>query len=246
MVVEIVSIINCADAETGAIPRPELRRHGGIYRVNYILVFNAAGQILAQRRSIDKDLYPGKLDLAAGGVVSSGESYEASAKRELAEELGVSPPLTEHFNLWFENTKQKPINRTWGKVFSCTHEGPFTLQESEVESGRVHNNKRSISNQPQKSNPRHPTSIGRIFAINTTATSFINYIIYQSKLYNLHKLHNNDLINCTVIFCSASDDIIFQSPVNSIYVRGRIVLLMHNRRRRGALRRLPGRSIIRV
>lgn len=130
---EIISIVDSADGVVGAAPRAQLRRQPGlIYRVNYILLFNRAGQILAQRRADAKDLYPGRLDLAAGGVVCAGEEYAASAARELAEELGVSPPLTAHFDLWFEDATQSPARRNWGRVFSAVHDGPFVLQESEV------------------------------------------------------------------------------------------------------------------
>jgi 8-oxo-dGTP pyrophosphatase MutT (NUDIX family) len=79
-----------------------------------------------------KDIYPGYWDVAAGGVVLAGESYEQSASRELAEELGVSGvPLTSLFDCYFED----PGNKVWGRIFSCTHEGPFILQPEEVESG---------------------------------------------------------------------------------------------------------------
>lgn len=134
MTTETVSIVDSSDRVTGAAPRPQMRERGLIYRVNYILLFNRAGDILVQRRTAGKDLYPGLLDLAAGGVLLAGEDYATSAARELQEELGVSPPLTAHFNLWFEDATHPPAKRTWGRVFSCTHEGPFTLQPSEVAS----------------------------------------------------------------------------------------------------------------
>jgi len=135
---EIISIVNAADQVVGTVARAELRRPrqppGLIYRVNYILLFNRVGWILAQRRAADKDLYPGRIDLAAGGVLCAGEDYAPSAARELAEELGVSPPLIAHFDLWFEDALQTPARRNWGRVFSAIHDGPFELQQSEVAS----------------------------------------------------------------------------------------------------------------
>ena len=131
---EIVTIVDSHDKVTDALPRAQMRRRALIHRVNYILVFNPAGEILTQRRTMQKDLYPGLTDLAAGGVVLAGESYRDSAARELREELGVSPQITEHFALWFEDAAQTPPNRSWGRVFSCIHDGPFQLQESEVAS----------------------------------------------------------------------------------------------------------------
>lgn len=133
MAAEIISIVDCSDGVVGAAPRARLRQqHGLIYRVNYILLFSRAGRILVQRRTAGKDIYPGLLDLAAGGVVRAGESYEVSAARELEEELGVSPPLTARFDLWFEDPTQTPAKRNWGRVFSAVHDGPFKLQASEV------------------------------------------------------------------------------------------------------------------
>ncbi|HSR36605.1 MAG TPA: NUDIX hydrolase, partial [Desulfurivibrionaceae bacterium] len=30
---------------------------------------------------------------------------------------------------------ETPDNRVWGRIFSCTHDGPFTLQAEEVAGG---------------------------------------------------------------------------------------------------------------
>ena len=66
-------------------------------------------------------------------MVLAGESYEASAERELAEELGISDiPLIFLFDHYYEDA----TNRVWGRIFSCRHEGPFTLQAEEVAYGR--------------------------------------------------------------------------------------------------------------
>ena len=42
------------------------------------------------RRRDDKDIWPGRWDLAAGGVLAQGETYDDGAARELAEELGIT------------------------------------------------------------------------------------------------------------------------------------------------------------
>ncbi len=129
---ELAIIVNSLDQTIDSLSRERLRQKGFIYRVNYIIVFNSASEVLVQRRTQEKDVYPGLLDLAAGGVVCAGESYEESAMRELEEELGISTPLTTHFDMWFEDTTSTIPKRNWGRVFSCVHEGPFSLQASEV------------------------------------------------------------------------------------------------------------------
>lgn len=129
---EIVTVIDLADNAIDALPRPVVKGRGHTYRVTYILVFNKAGEILVQTRSDTKDWCPGYFDLAAGGIVQQDEDYALSARRELEEELGISPRLTPHFDLFYDDLKAPVRNRNWGRLFSCVHEGPFRLQPEEV------------------------------------------------------------------------------------------------------------------
>ncbi len=46
-------------------------------------------QILLQKRSDDKDAYPGCYDISSAGHIPAGQDYIPSALRELKEELGV-------------------------------------------------------------------------------------------------------------------------------------------------------------
>ena len=128
---EIVQIVNELDDVVGQVPRHVMRERGLLHRVTYILVFDSKGRLFVQKRTKTKDLYPGYYDLAAGGVVCAGESYEKSAAREALEELGIDQPLTSCFKFFFESDN----NRCWGQVFKCVHDGPFMLQKEEVESG---------------------------------------------------------------------------------------------------------------
>lgn len=129
---EIVLIVDELNHEVAHVPRRVMREGGLIHRACYILVFNKKREIFVQKRTMSKDIYPGCLDVATGGVVLAGESYELSAKRELAEELGVrKAALTRHFDFYHEAEN----NRVWGRVFSCTAEGPFVLQPEEVADG---------------------------------------------------------------------------------------------------------------
>ncbi len=128
---EIVTIVDAANQVTGQASRAEMRAGRLIHRACYILVFNRLDELFVQKRTASKDIYPGFYDVAAGGVVLAGESYEESAERELGEELGISAPLTfcfDHFNAGLDN-------RVWGRVFTCLHDGPMRLQPEEVAEG---------------------------------------------------------------------------------------------------------------
>ena len=129
---EIVIIVDENNREVGQAPRSQMRSLGLIHRATYIFVFSYSGELFVQKRTPVKDVYPGFYDLAAGGVVIAGESYETSAYREAGEELGISgTSLTEHFDFFYRDKG----NQTWGRVFSCIHDGPFVLQVEEVASG---------------------------------------------------------------------------------------------------------------
>lgn len=129
---EVVLIVGRDNRETGSAPRHEMRALGLPHRAAYIMVFNSRGELFVQKRTMSKDIYPGYYDIAAGGVVLAGESYEESAKRELAEEMGiVKTELGPHFTFFYEEGS----NRVWGRVYSCIYDGELTLQAEEVESG---------------------------------------------------------------------------------------------------------------
>jgi len=74
----------------GSISRGEAHETAGVfYRTIYVLVKNDKGEVLVQKRSSTKDLYPDCWDLSVGGHVNFGKSYEETAARELKEELGL-------------------------------------------------------------------------------------------------------------------------------------------------------------
>jgi isopentenyldiphosphate isomerase len=130
---ERVQIVDRDNNPIGAVTRRIMRQQNLIHRASYILVFNRQGELFIQKRTLSKDMYPGYWDLAAGGVVLAGESYQESAVRELREELGVSgTKLKPLFDQYYEDED----NRVWGRIFSCINDGPFTLQAEEIDHGR--------------------------------------------------------------------------------------------------------------
>ena len=126
---ELVAIVDGNNNVTGAATRREMRAKGLPHRATYIAIFNSLGQLHVQRRTMTKDVYPGLLDPVAGGVVQAGESYEESAVRELAEEMGIRGVAMEpRFDFYFADGAGK----VWGRLFRCQWDGPVIPQPEEV------------------------------------------------------------------------------------------------------------------
>lgn len=128
---ELVQIVDRHNRPTHVVPRHVMRQQGLIHRASYVFVHNRVGEIFVQKRTMTKDIFPGYWDLAAGGVMLAGETDEESASRELHEELGVTAELEYLFHHYYASE----INKVWGAVYRCVHEGPFTLQKEEVAFG---------------------------------------------------------------------------------------------------------------
>src|ERR1041385_3576545 len=86
---EIFDVVNERDEVIGCRSRGEVHRLGLLHRAVHVLVFNSRGQIFLQKRSMTKDKSPGLWDSSASGHLDSGEDYDASAVREVREEIGL-------------------------------------------------------------------------------------------------------------------------------------------------------------
>ena len=63
--------------------RSVVHRERLMHRAVHVFVFNRAGQLFLQRRSMTKDSAPGKWVSSCSGHVDSGEDYDVAAPREL-------------------------------------------------------------------------------------------------------------------------------------------------------------------
>jgi isopentenyldiphosphate isomerase len=127
---ELVIVVDRDNNITGSATRRRMRAERLPHRCSYILVFTSRGELLVQKRTVIKDIYPGYWDPAAGGVMQVGETYEESAAREVAEELGVrGVELRPLFDQWFEDER----SAVWGRAFTCVYDGPLELQAEEVQ-----------------------------------------------------------------------------------------------------------------
>lgn len=89
-------LINVYDAEgrvVGARPRKEAKAAGFAVGAVNVLLVNAKGEVLLQRRPADKE-NGGRWDKSVGGHVAAGEDFDHTAVRETGEELFDDPLST--------------------------------------------------------------------------------------------------------------------------------------------------------
>ncbi|MGD9701887.1 MAG: NUDIX hydrolase [Acidimicrobiia bacterium] len=130
---ELVEVIDESDHVVEVVPRWRMRAENLRHRAVYVLVTDSAGRLLIHRRSDAKDVWPGRWDLAAGGVVGVGESYGEAARRELAEELGIGDVPLEPFGACTYADAEVVLI---GRVYRVRHDGPVRFADGEVVEAR--------------------------------------------------------------------------------------------------------------
>lgn len=89
---EILDIVDENGIPTGeTVERKKAHREGIPHRTAHVWIMKeGTNLILLQKRSADKDSYPGCLDISSAGHIPAGCEVVDSAIRELQEELGIS------------------------------------------------------------------------------------------------------------------------------------------------------------
>lgn len=125
---ELVDIVDEHDVLQRVVTRREMRRDRLRHRSVGIMVRSSTGDVLVHRRADDKDLWPGRFDLAVGGVVASGETYDDAARRELEEEIGVDAPVRFVCRGRYSDPEVCEVAR----IYSVVSDGPFAFNDAEV------------------------------------------------------------------------------------------------------------------
>jgi isopentenyldiphosphate isomerase len=131
---EILEVVNTDGEVIRTLPRSEI--HGDpslIHKVVHVLVFNSRGELILQKRSMDKDVAAGKWDTSVGGHVNPGESLDEAVIREMEEELGIRGCKPEFLYSYIHSN---PYETELVYTFSCIHDGEINFNTKEIDEVR--------------------------------------------------------------------------------------------------------------
>ena len=145
---EILDIVDENGRLTGETVEREFAHSAGIFhRTSHLWVLRRRDnqlQLLLQKRSADKDSFPGCYDISSAGHIPAGQDFISSALRELKEELGLTAKPSE---LIFLGTRKiiddhifhgspfhdRQISRVYA-LFRDIEAESIKFQESEIQS----------------------------------------------------------------------------------------------------------------
>lgn len=127
---ELFTVVDKNDNIIGYKTREECHSDKSlIHRSASVVIFNKKREILLQKRSMTKDLYPGYYAASASGHVGKGETYEQAAKREMKEEIGVKANIKFKAKFLVDAPNETEI----ASLFTAIFEGPFETNKEEVD-----------------------------------------------------------------------------------------------------------------
>jgi isopentenyldiphosphate isomerase len=132
---ERVEVVDVDGTVVDVVSRREMRAQRLRHRTVFVVVQSTDGRVLVHQRSPDKDIWPSWWDMAVGGVVGLGEDWDAAARREVEEEIGVSAdpePIDGGELALYEDDMVSLV----GRRYRVVHDGPFAFADGEVVQAR--------------------------------------------------------------------------------------------------------------
>ena len=102
---ELIDIVNSKGVPTGDSCMKSTAHQKGILHASvHIWFYTSQQEILIQKRSRQKNIYPNLWDVSVAGHIASGETAILSATREIKEEIGlnISKIDLQYQNIWEE------------------------------------------------------------------------------------------------------------------------------------------------
>jgi 8-oxo-dGTP pyrophosphatase MutT (NUDIX family) len=126
---ELVEVVDAAGKVVEVVTRQRLRAENLRHRCTYIAVVTSTDQLVVHQRASWKDVYPSYWDVCFGGVCGVGEPWLVSARRELAEEAGVTgQDLIELGPVTYDADDGHIV----GRAYLVRYDGPLSCPDGEV------------------------------------------------------------------------------------------------------------------
>lgn len=126
---EMVEEIDLVGNVLKLVTRRTMRAEQLCHRSVFIAVMSEKGDLLVHQRAATKDIWPEWWDVAVGGVVAPGETWDVAAARELREELGIEGETLEFLGTGaYRDGDVQLVAAT----FLSRTEGPFAFADGEI------------------------------------------------------------------------------------------------------------------
>jgi len=132
---ELIEVVTEKGEVIKVVTRSEI--HGDpslLHKVVHVLVFNSKNELFLQKRSMSKDVAPGKWDTSVGGHVNAGEILEDAVMREMEEELGINEGVPEYLYSYIHSN---PFETELVYTYKCVYDGEINYQQEEIDEVRV-------------------------------------------------------------------------------------------------------------
>jgi isopentenyl-diphosphate Delta-isomerase len=131
---EMVILVDQNDHAIGTMEKMEAHRKGHLHRAFSILIFNAKGEMLLQKRAKQKYHSGGLWTNACCSHPQPGEKIEEATRRRLREEMGIDVETSfSHKFIYKAPLDQDLIEHEYDHVFIGKFDGDPVINKLEVE-----------------------------------------------------------------------------------------------------------------
>jgi|TARA_Y100000310_G_scaffold107696_1_gene106106 isopentenyl-diphosphate delta-isomerase len=135
---DLLILVNDRDEVQGSLPKIACHTGEGVlHRAFSIFVFNSSGEVLLQRRSAQKHLWPLYWSNSCCSHPRSGEAVQDAVHRRLMQELGITAELSFHYDFIYKaQYLEIGTEHELCSVWMGTSDDPIAANKDEIEAWR--------------------------------------------------------------------------------------------------------------